>query len=408
MQRHDPALSSSRRVVVLSPDRNLVAELEPLLLQKLAGIPLGHIERYPATRDAAQQIGTAPVQLVFLDMVTSPDQAYSLLPEVARFPGTQVLALLGANNPDAILKCLRAGAADFLLRPFTSDQVESALSKVARLSPGGGDGAMAEGGKVIAVMPAKGACGATTLACNLAFQFRKAGAKRVLLADLDPLAGTVSFLLKLKSSFSFLEILQRGHEMDQDLWKSTVATSGGIDILLSPDLALSGMPQHVDATPIVNFARGMYDVVVLDAGNVYGEWNLSQARAANEVLLVTTNELPALQAAQRALSYLETSKIGKTKTRLVINRYQRDVGLSREVIGTALHTEVFETIPSDYEAVQKALMEGKAVLGATPFGKSVSLLAEKLGSTQPKASKPAASGGGISGLLGGLFSKSKK
>jgi pilus assembly protein CpaE len=168
------------------------------------------------------------------------------------------------------------------------------------------------------------------------------------------------------------------------------------------------MPQQIDASPIVNFARGMYDVVVLDAGNVYGEWNLSQARAANEVLLVTTNELPALQAAQRALSYLDTAKIGKSKTRLVINRYQREVGLSREVIGTALHTEVFETLPSDYDAVQKALMEGKAVLGTTPFGKSIAQLAERLGASQQKTAKPAASGGGISGLLGGLFSKSKK
>ncbi len=409
MQRHDPALSTSRRVVVLSPDRNLVSELEPLLLQKLTGIPLGHLERYPAPRDAAQEIGTAPSQLVFLDAVSIPDQAFALLPEVARLPGTQVLALLAGNNPDAILKCLRAGAVDFLLRPFTSDQIDAALGKIARLSPAAAENGSLEGAKVVAVMPAKGACGATTLACNLAFQFRKAGAKRVLLADLDPLAGTVSFLLKLKSSFSFLEILQRGHEMDQDLWKSTVANVGGIDVLLSPDLALSGMPQHIDATPIVNFARGMYDVVVLDAGNVYGEWNLSQARAANDVLLVTTNELPALQAAQRALTYLEASKISKAKTRLVINRYQRDVGLSREVIGTALHTEVFETVPSDYEAVQKALMEGKAVLSTTTFGKAVTQLAEKLGGAQQqKAAKPAASGGGISGLLGGLFSKSKK
>jgi pilus assembly protein CpaE len=392
---------------VLSPDRNLVAELEPLLLQKLTGVTLGHLESYPTPRDAAQKIGNAPTQLLFLDMTSGGDQAYALLPEVARFPGTQVFALLGANNPDAILKCLRAGAIDFLLRPFTPDQVDAALSKVARLNPTS-DAGMAEGGKVIAVMPAKGACGATTLACNLAFQFRKAGAKRVLLADLDPLAGTVSFLLKLKSGFSFLEILQRGHELDQDLWRSTVNQTGGIDVLLSPDLALSGMPQQVDASPIVNFARGMYDVVVLDAGNVYGEWNLSQVRAANEVLLVTTNELPALQAAQRALTYMDASKIGKSKTRLVVNRYQRDVGLSREVIGTALHTEVFETLPSDYDAVQKALMEGKAVLNTTPFGKGVAQLVEKLGGAQPKTAKPAASGGGFSSLLGGLFSKSKK
>jgi len=54
------------------------------------------------------------------------------------------------------------------------------------------------------------------------------------------------------------------------------------------------------------------------------------------LLLVTTNELPALQAAQRALSYLDTNRIGRWKIRLVVNRYLRDVGLSREVIGTAL------------------------------------------------------------------------
>src|SRR5262249_2653651 len=152
------------------------------------------------------------------------------------------------------------------------------------------------------------------------------------------------FLLKLKSSFSFIDVLQRGHELDPDLWRSTITTRNGIDILLSPDMA-TGAPPHLDATPIIDFARHEYDVVVIDTGSVYGPWNLSQARLATELLLVTTNELPALQAAQRALTYLDTNKIGKWKTRLVVNRYQQDVGLSREVIGTALHTEVFDTIP---------------------------------------------------------------
>ena len=101
--------------------------------------------------------------------------------------------------------------------------------------------------------------------------------------------------------------------------------------------------------------------MIIDTGSVYTEWNLNCARAANELLLVTTNELPALQAAQRALSYLDTNRIGRWKIRLVVNRYLRDVGLSREVIGTALHTEVFETLPSDYEAVQKALLDGKPI-----------------------------------------------
>ena len=185
-----------------------------------------------------------------------------------------------------------------------------------------------------------------------------------------------------------------------------ITSSGGIDVLLSPDMALAGTAQQVDAAPILNFARQSYDVVIVDTGSVYGKWNLSQARLATELVLVTTNELPALQAAQRALTYLETNKIAKWKTRLVVNRYQEDFGLSRDVIGTALHTEVFDTIPSDYEAIQKSLMDGKPALSSTVFGKGVMQLAERLNGSTEKLSKPA-SNGGFSKILGGLFSKSK-
>lgn len=406
MQRHDPAQSPARRAIVVSPDAQLVSELEPLLVQNLGGVPLSHLPSYPTPRDATTQLGSSRSQMIFLDMAGSPDQASALLPELTRTGGTQVLAVLAGNDPDAILKCLRAGAVDFLLRPVTADQVEAALSKMARLQPLAEANVPPEQAKIIAVMPAKGACGATTLACNLAFQWKRMGAKRILLADLDPLAGTMSFLLKLKSSFSFLDVLQRGHELDPDLWKATITNSGGIDVLLAPDM-VAGMPPLTDASPILDFARNSYDVVILDTGSVYGDWNLSQARAATDLLVVTTNELPALQAAQRALSYLEVNKIGKWKTRLVVNRYQRDVGLNRDVIGTALHTEVFETIPSDYDAVQSALMEGKPVPTATPFGKGVAQLAERIGGPAEKPKK-STTGGALGGLLGGLFSKTKK
>jgi pilus assembly protein CpaE len=406
MQIHDPASSAPRRAIVISPDRHLVTELEPLLLQKLTGFPLSHLARYPAQRDAARQLGSAPTQLVFLDVASSPDQAIALMPEIAAIPGVQILALLSSNDAAAILKCLRAGAVDFLLRPFTADQFDAAFSKIARLAPGEVLGSQGRA-KLISVMPAKGACGASTLACNLAYQFKRQGAQRVLLADLDPMAGTLSFLLKLKSSFSFLDVLQRGHELDEDLWRATIANAGGIDVLLAPEMAASALPDELDATPILNFARNAYDIVVVDTGSVYGEWNLSQARLATDLLLVTTNELPALQAAQRALTYLEANGIPKSKTRLVVNRYQRDVGLSREVIGTALHTEVYETVPSDYDAVQKALMEGKAVPSTSSFGKGVAQLAARIGGpvTAPKAKKQSS---GLAGLLGGLFSKPKK
>ena len=173
-----------------------------------------------------------------------------------------------------------------------------------------------------------------------------------------------------------------------------------MDVLLAPELMAEGIQDLRDPSPILEYARHAYDVVVLDSGGVYGDWNLNQARLATELLLVTTNELPALQAAQRALSYLDTNRIGRWKVRLVVNRYLRDVGLSREVIGTALHTEVFDSLPSDYEAVQKSLMDGKPIPLGTPFGKAIMQLADKLGGRSEGIKKTSSLGG-----LFGLFSK---
>ena len=144
-------------------------------------------------------MGGGTPHLIFLDVVTDPEQALQLLGEMSRMgPMIQVVALLSGNDPDAMLRCLRSGASDFLIQPFTADQIEGVLAKLARTTQAEGQGK--EPAKIMVVMPAKGACGASTIACNLAFQWKRHGAKRILLADLDPLTGTMSFLLKIKST----------------------------------------------------------------------------------------------------------------------------------------------------------------------------------------------------------------
>ena len=379
-------------------------ELSALLVTHLPGVSSTHVRHYPSPRDVGGAIGSGDPHVCFLDAVSDPEQALQLLSELSRRgPAIQVVALLSGNDPDAMLRCLRSGATDFLIQPFTGEQIEGVLSKLARTQQAEGGGK--EPAKVMVVMPAKGACGASTIACNLAFQWKRHGAKRILLADLDPLTGTMSFLLKIKSIYSFVDVLVRGAELDHDLWNSMVTKVQGIDVLLAPEILVEGANDLRDPSAILDYARQNYDVVVIDAGGVYGEWNLNQARVANELLLVTTNELPALQAAQRALSYLDANRIGRWKIRLVVNRYLRDVGLSREVIATALHTEVFDIFPSDYEAVQKSLMEGKPAPPNTTFGKSIIQLADRLNGGRADNSKKKSSS--LGGLLG-LFTKTSK
>jgi pilus assembly protein CpaE len=398
MPPREAAPSASKKAFIISPNSRMAGDLDALLQSHLGGTPAGHLRAYPSPRDVGATLGSG-AHLVFLDIVSDQEQAVQLLSEMTRVgPAVQVIALLAGNDPDLILKCLRAGAVDFLIQPFTGEQIDAAMAKLARLQPAA-ESSGKEPAKIYAVMPAKGACGATTIACNLAFQWKRLGAQRVLLADLDPLAGTMSFLLKIKSMYSFLDALQHAFELDADLWQGMITNVAGVDVLLAPELMVEGAQDLRDPSPILDYARHAYDVVVIDTGGVYGDWNLNAARGANELLLITTNELPALQAAQRALSYLDTNRIGRWKIRLLVNRYHRDVGLSREVIGTALHNEVFDVLPSDYEAVQKALMEGKPAPGSTSFGKSIMQLADRLGG-RTEAVKKSTSLGGLLSLFG--------
>jgi pilus assembly protein CpaE len=403
MQHREALPYASKRAVIISPNLRMADELIPLLQTQLVDVPATHLRSYPSPRDLASAVGGGAPHLVFLDAASDPEQAMQLLAEMVRLgPSVQVIALLSGNDPDLVLRCLRTGAIDFLIQPFTGDQIEGAQAKLARLQPGA-EVPGKEPSKIFAVMPAKGACGATTIACNLAFQWKRLGAKKILLADLDPLTGTLSFLLKIKSTYSFLDTLQCAHELDADLWNAMVTNVNGVDVLLAPELMVEGTQDLRDPSPILEYARHAYDVIIVDTGGVYGDWNLNQARLASELLLVTTNELPALQATQRALSYLDTNRIGRWKVRLIVNRYHRDVGLSREVIGTALHTEVFEILPSDYEAVQKSLLDGKPTPSNTAFGKGIVQLADRLSGRSDPVKKTSALGGIL-----GLFSKTSK
>jgi len=381
----------------------MVEELDPLVQSHVKAVSFSRLKSYPTPHDLPGAIGGGAPHLVFLDVFSDRDQAVVLVQEMVKLgPQVQVIALLGENDPDLVLRCLRAGAVDFLIQPFSGEQIEGALSKLARLQTSS-DNTGKEPSKIFVVMPAKGACGATTVACNLAFQYKRLGFKRVLLADLDPLTGNISFLLKIKSIYSFLDAIQRAHELDMDLWNAMVTEVNGIDVLVAPELLLEGAQDLRDTSPILEYARHIYDVIVIDTNGVYGEWNLTAARMASELLLVTTNELPALQAAQRALSYLDTNRIGRWKIRLVVNRYLRDVGLNREVIGTALHIDVFETVPSDYDAVQKALLDGRPIPSNTSFGKSIIQVADRLSGRAEKTNKSSPLGG-----LLGLFSRTSK
>jgi pilus assembly protein CpaE len=356
--------------VVISPQPELRRSIIDALEGRARVVDCSDSTVYPG-HDAVLQYKP---QLCFID-VGSSDQALGLVHELAGHD-VPVAALHLNNDSDLILRSFRCGSSEFLFAPIAPEDVIEAFERLLRKS--GAHSPNSKPGKIWTVMPAKPSYGATTISCNLAVRLRQALRRPVLLADMDPLLGSVSFALKLKSTFSFVDMVNRGSQIDKDLWRKIIVPYQGVDVLPGPEdprfenLSPSGLPAFLQ------FVRLNYGAVMLDSPGPLSDWHLLLARSADEILLITTNELAAVHSTARAIQLLELAGAERSRIRLIVNRYEKDNGLLREAIETAVKLEVFWTLPNEYVPVQKSLLDGKIVPSNCRLGESMDGLVQRL------------------------------
>ena len=365
------------RILLLGPGLRFATEVRTLLAAHSPSTEVFEIRSYPASDVVQKLFKDKELSVCFVDAATFPEMALPLIDEIQQAaPGVAIIALLGGEDPDLILRCLRRGASQFLAGPVSAAQLEQVFERLSQQNAN--LSTTARSSRLIAVAPVKGACGASTVALNLAFQKKRFAAGRKLLADLDSLGGTISFMLSAKPSYSFLDALGRGPSLDADIWKGLVQTMDGVDVLYAPEATGEAVYELQDPAALLNFARAEYDLILADLGSVYGSWNLNALRSADEILLVMTNDAPSVRSALRALDYLSAHRIPDGKVRIVANRFSRDFGLDVATLQQTVHRNVLAILPADYEAVQRSLIEGKPAVSTSAFGKSVNILADVL------------------------------
>ena len=399
-------ISGRWRHLIICPDRTIFHGLTVILAEVTPGSPFTDLKAYPNRRALADVINLEKPNLCFLDVGTSWESAVALIADLTSAnPSMPIVAVSRHNDPDLILRSLRQGASEFLFQPFAVEQVGTALDRLARIKLDANIQSR-ELGRVYCIMPGKGACGATTLAYNLAFQLQRLNPqKKVLLADMDPSSGTLSFLMKVKSSYSFVDALTHSSQMDEDLWRALVTQQQGVDVILSPENPVDTVQTH-DAAAMIEYSRENYGAVILDTGGPYGDWSGELAKLCDELILVTTNELPALHATQRAIAHLESNGVERSRIKLVVNRFNPELGLDRQAIQTALSMEVFQLLPEDPDTIQKSLLEGKPVLSSSSLGKQFNSMADRLGGRRQAEAKRKPLLSGIFSIFEGVLNKS--
>ena len=331
--------------------------------------------RAPESWPEPDAVLTQRPDICLIDVNANAETALALIRDVSD-ASVPVIALSETADSDLILRSLRCGATEFFSLPIDSGALFEALERMSR--KGERRDSRSRPGKVWVTMPAKPNYGSTTVACNLAARMRKLEQRRVLLVDMDPLLGSVAFLLRLRNPFSVIDAVSGAANLDQELWKKLTVEHSGIDILSGPE---QPQPDDFDcaaAAPLIRFCRENYGLTIIDSPGPVSKWQLAVAAEADELILVTTNELAAIHATQRALKRLESSGLARSRVRLIINRYLRENGLSEEAIETGLKLDVFHVLPNDYDSVQAAILDARMVAPASRLSRALDELCERL------------------------------
>ncbi|BAU75305.1 Type II/IV secretion system ATPase TadZ/CpaE, associated with Flp pilus assembly [Metapseudomonas furukawaii] len=260
------------------------------------------------------------------------------------------------DDREGVRLAMQAGARDFLPEPVSEAELRTALSRMMTECHAGG----AAGGKLIAVINAKGGSGATLLACNLAHQLSNRGG--TLLLDLDLQFGSVAHYLDVHPSHSHLEVMQQVDELDG------VALRGFCSHF-SPDLHVLGgragelcLTQDVrleQLEALLRLARDTYDWVVADLPRQIDHLTGITLEQADRVYIVVQQSLSHLKDAARLVRILRDDLgVQGNRIQVVVNRYNKAAPVSLKDIAEALRCVELQKLPNDYAAVTESQNTG--------------------------------------------------
>jgi pilus assembly protein CpaE len=355
-------------------------------------------------REAVQKVLQLNPDIVLMD-INMPDMdgitAAGLITQQA--PASAVIMMSVQNEADYLRRSMQAGAREFLVKPFSLDdlvrsirevnetrrtmvvhQPTKVLAETMTLSGEGGHG------RVIASFSPKGGTGRSTLLVNLAVATKLATKKRVALFDGDMSFGDLGVLLNLPNNKTIVDLAANIRQLDEELLADVmVAHSSGVKVLLAPPA-----PQQAEKVTaehqrqILQLMVSAFDYVFVDLRPNFDDATLGLMDLADTILLVLANELTSLKNARLFLEVTELLGYDKGKLRLILNRATAPSAVTPVSISENLRRPVEAQIVDDAKTVIASVNEGVPFVIAAPetkIAKDIQALVRLLEPEQPSA-----------------------
>ena len=278
------------------------------------------------------------------------------------------------GEADYLRRSMLAGAREFLVKPFSSDELTTSIrqvtsrervkrSRMVRLPPGAPGGAPDSGrkdGKVVTLFAPKGGVGRTTLAVNLAVALAGEQRQTVTLVDGSFQFGDVGVLLNLNpKNKSIIDVVADPSASDEELVDTTLINhSTGIKVLLAPP-----SPEMAELVTVDQIRRTMArlrvtnDFTVVDLWPHFNDVTLALLDMSDVILTILTLEISNIKNIRLFLEVGEQLGYGD-RIKLVLNRADSAFGIRVADVESSVGRKIDHQVVSDGRTVVYALNRG--------------------------------------------------
>jgi pilus assembly protein CpaE len=361
------------RVVIVDD----IAETRDHLTKLLGFEPDIQVEGSVASgSEAVTLAGEKDVDIVLLDINMPGMDGIATAEQLAlRAPGSAIIMMSVQGEPDYLRRAMLAGAREFLVKPFSSDELAGSirqvharerqkLDRVAAApthSEPRGDAPRRGQGRVVSFFSPKGGVGRTTLAVNFAVAARTELNLRVALVDGALQFGDVGVLMNLNpKNQSIADLAREMATGDIDTLETTLVDhSSGVRVLMAPptpEMAELITADHM--SKIIATLRSTYDLVVVDSAPLLQDVTLAFLDQSDILFAVLTLEITNIKNMRQFLGLTDQLGYDDDKVQLLLNRSDSGYGIRQQDVESSVGRKISHSVVSDGRTVVYALNRG--------------------------------------------------
>jgi len=307
---------------------------------------------YPELDDVPRLLD-ADYDVIIVELDSNPEHALDLVENICGSSSVTVMVYSAQADSEMLVRCMRAGAREFLTEPIALSTIAEALVRASVRRPAARPAKKA-GGKLLVFIGAKGGSGVTTVASNFAVSLAQESGQSTVLIDLNLPLGDAALDLGINAQYSTANALQNFTRLDFNFLSKLLSKhSSGLFVLAASDKYTEVEASNEAVQKLLTVARQNFDYVVVDAGSRFGATGKTLFEGSSTVYLVMQVGIAELRNSNRLIS--ESLKASGAKLEIVLNRYTpRSLGIDEESITKALTVPVQWKIPNDYPAARRA------------------------------------------------------